>query len=69
MKGRILTLLPDVTMGGGSACPIGNTERLVSRDQPRASAKGDFSRPALLRRISESAGAVSGAFWREDPLY
>ena len=45
-------LLPDVTMGGGSACPIGNTERLVSRDQPRASAKGDFSRPALLRRIS-----------------
>ena len=31
MKGRILTLLPDVTMGGGSACPIGNTERLINK--------------------------------------
>ena len=54
-------------MGGGSACPIRNTERLVSRDQPRASAKSDFSGPALLRRVSESAGPVSGAIWREDP--
>jgi hypothetical protein len=49
-----------------TACPIGNTERLVSCDEPRASAKGDFSGSALLRRFSVATGAVSGAFWRED---
>jgi hypothetical protein len=54
-------------VGGGPTCPIRNTERLVSCDQPRASAKGDFSGSALLRRFSEATEAVSGAFWREGP--
>src|SRR5258707_11856141 len=54
-------------MGCVTACPIGNTERLVSCDEPWASAKGDFSGSALLPRFSAATGAVSGAFWREDP--
>jgi hypothetical protein len=36
-------------VGGVPACPIGNTERLVSCDQLRASAKGDFSGSALFQ--------------------
>src|SRR5258708_18258820 len=59
--------LRDVMVGGGPACPIRNTKWLVSRDQPGASAKGDFSGSVSLRRFFEAAGAISGAFWPEDP--